>query len=161
MALCGQLSGLVEVPRSRLAMFQNRGGQENTLTENRSLLQSLTGHIVRPDSGVLQTVPLTVLELLLPPGRHLLAPSAAASSLAFPDLMAVIAGLASMGAGAGHLILFPAALDWLIAQKYRGGRWGIPGGLERPSSSWLSWLTPLPVVAAHSDESLFPMVGKA
>ena len=58
-ALCGQLSGLVEVPRSRLeswlsylvvGMFQSgggAGGQEDTLTENRSLLQSLTGHIVR------------------------------------------------------------------------------------------------------------------
>ena len=186
MSLCAQLSGLVEVPRARLeawlsylvvGMFQNRGVQEETLTENRSLLQSLTGHIVRPGSGVLEVVPLTVLELLLPLARHLLAPSAAPSSLAFPDLMAVMAGLASAGGGAGHRLLFPAALEWLmvvkqfmtqknvieklengvtagrhssmldncshllnyiseltIALKYGGGRWGIPSGVERPSS---------------------------
>ena len=188
-ALCGQLSGLVEVPRSRLeawlsylvvGMFQSGGGsvgQEDTLTENRSLLQSLTGHIVRPGSGVVDTVPLTVLELLLPLAKHLLAPSVTPSSLAFPDLMAVMAGLASAGGGAGHLLLFPAALEWLgvvkqfmtqknvieklengvtagrhstmldncshllnyisevsIALKYGGGRWGIPSGVERPSS---------------------------
>ena len=126
---------------------------------------------------MLEVVPLTVLELLLPLARHLLAPSVTPSSLAFPDLMAVMAGLASAGAGAGHLLLFPAALEWLgivkqfmtqknvieklengvtagrhstmldncshllnyisevsIALKYGGGRWGIPSGVERPSS---------------------------
>ena len=183
-SLCGKISGLMEVPRRRLerwlsylvvGMFQSEG-QEDTLTENRSLLQSLTGHIVHQTSGVVEQVPLTILELLLPLAKDLLAPSVA-SSLAFPDLMAVMSGLASAGHGQGHLVLFPAALDWLlivkqfmtqknvieklengvtagrhgtmldncshllnyvsevtIALKYGGGRWGIPSGVERPSS---------------------------
>ena len=183
-SLCSQVSRLLEVPRRRLeswlsylvvGMFQSQG-QEETLTENRSLLQSLTGHIVRESSRVAEQVPLTILELLVPLAKELLAPSVA-SSLAFPDLMAVMSGLASAGNGAGHLVLFPAALDWLmivkqfmtqknvieklengvtagrhgtmldncshllnyisevtIALKYGGGRWGIPSGVERPSS---------------------------
>ena len=103
LALCSQLSGLADVPRSRLeswlsylvvGMFQYRGGEEETLTENRSLLQSLTGHIVRESSGVVDQVPLTILELVIPLARHLLSPSLT-TSLAFPDLMAVMSGIDS------------------------------------------------------------------
>ena len=64
LSLCRQLASLVEIPRPRLeawlrylvvGMFQVGGvTQEEVLTENRSLLQSLTGHIVRPGSGVVE-----------------------------------------------------------------------------------------------------------
>ena len=75
LTLCRQLSGLVEVPRARLegwlrylvvGMFQSgSSNEEETLHENRTLLQSLTAHIVRDTSGVPEHIPLSILLLAL------------------------------------------------------------------------------------------------
>ena len=126
LSLCRQLASLVEVPRPRLeawlrylvvGMFQVGGvAQEDVLTENRSLLQSLTGHIVTETSGVPEQVPLSILSMLVPLASDLLSPSVG-NAVGFPDLMAVMSGLAGAGGGRGHVILFPAALEWLAAVK--------------------------------------------
>ena len=126
LSLCWQLASLVEIPRPRLeawlrylvvGMFQVGGvTQEDVLTENRSLLQSLTGHIVTETSGVPEQVPLSILSMLVPLASDLLSPSVG-NAVGFPDLMAVMSGLAGAGGGRGHVILFPAALEWLAAVK--------------------------------------------
>ena len=115
LALCKQLAGLVEVPRARLegwlrylvvGMFQSgSSNEEETLHENRTLLQSLTAHIVRETSGVPEQVPLSILGMLVPLATELLSPTIG-SAVGFPDPMAVMTGLA--GAGKVHIILFPA-----------------------------------------------------
>ena len=61
-------------------------------------------------------VPLTILGLLVPLATELLSPSVG-PAVGFPDLMAVMVGLAGAGAGRGHTLLFPAALDWLMVVK--------------------------------------------
>ena len=125
-ALCKQLAGLVEVPKGRLeawlrylvvGMFQSgSSNEEETLHENRTLLQSLTGHIVRESSGVPEQVPLSILTMLVPLATELLSPTIG-SAVGFPDLMAVMAGLAGAGGGKGHITLFPAAMEWLQVIK--------------------------------------------
>ena len=126
LTLCRQLADLVEVPRPRLeawlrylvvGMFaMGSGCQEEVLTENRSLLQSLTQHIVTEESGVPEQVPHSILAMLVPLASDLLSPSVGAG-VAFPDLMAVMSGLAAAGGGRGHVTLFPAALEWLAVVK--------------------------------------------
>ena len=57
-------------------------------------------------------VPLTILSLLSPAAAELLA-TPSGPAVGFPDLMAVLVGLAAAGQGQGHVILFKAVLEWL------------------------------------------------
>ena len=76
----------------------------------------MTGHIVRESSGVPEQVPLSILAMLVPLATELLSPTVG-SAVGFPDLMAVMAGLAGAGGGKGHITLFPAAMEWLQVVK--------------------------------------------
>ena len=80
------------------------------MSENRNILQSLTVHIVSDYSGINSKVPITILSLLLPIASELLSPSVG-NAVGFPELMAVMSGLAAAQDGSGHLTLFPAALE--------------------------------------------------
>ena len=69
-------------------MFQSSSNnEEETLKENRTLLQSLTVHIMKDISGVPEQVPFSIL------------------------------GWADTGRGKGHMTLFPVAMEWLQAVK--------------------------------------------
>ena len=57
-------------------MFQSgSSNEEENLHENRTFLQSLTGHIVRETSGVTDQVPLSILGMLVPLATELLSPT--------------------------------------------------------------------------------------
>ena len=86
------------------------------MSENRNILQSLTVHIVSDYSGINSKVPITILSLLLPIASELLSPSVG-NAVGFPELMAVMSGLAAAQDGSGHLTLFPAALEVIIPNK--------------------------------------------
>ena len=117
LALCKQLSSLTEVPRARLeawlrylvvGMFQvggQVGGQEDILMENRSLLQSLTSHIITDTSGVPKQAPLSILSMLVPLASDLLSPTVGTNFVGVSDLMSVMSGLTAAGRGRGHVIL--------------------------------------------------------
>ena len=112
-ALCGHLSSLTEVATPRLeswlrylviGMFQGGDGvDEDTLQENRLLLQSLTTSIVGPGSGVPESVPLSILSLLTSLASELLSPLPSLPTVGFPDLVMVMGSLAMAGGGRGHL----------------------------------------------------------
>ena len=97
--LTSHLSSLTEVAPPRLevwlrylvcGMFQaSPDTEEDTLQENRALLQSLTTAIVASHSGVPEAVPLSVLSLLVPLATELLSPLSS-PTVGFPDLMAEI-----------------------------------------------------------------------
>ena len=126
-ALCGHLSSLTEVATPRLeswlrylviGMFQGGDGvDEDTLQENRLLLQSLTTSIVGPGSGVPESVPLSILSLLTSLASELLSPLPSLPTVGFPDLVMVMGSLAMAGGGRGHLTLLPAAIQWLATVK--------------------------------------------
>ena len=103
--------------RSHLLICCKVGGQEDILMENKSLLQSLTSHIITDTSGVPEQVPLSILSMLVPLASDLLSPTVGTNFVGFPDLRSVMSGLAAVGRGRGHVILFPTALDWLITVK--------------------------------------------
>ena len=78
----------------------------------------MTYFFVQSDSGVDEDVPLTILSLLIPLASDILS-SPSGPAVGFPDLMAVLTGLASAGNGKGHVILFSAVADWLeVVKKY-------------------------------------------
>ena len=108
--------------------------EEDTLQENRALLQSLTTAIVASHSGVPEAVPLSVLSLLVPLATELLSPLSS-PTVGFPDLMAVMGGLAGAGGGRGHLALLPAAVQWLQQTKQFLVQKNVVGKLEQGVTS--------------------------
>ena len=142
--LTSHLSSLTEVAPPRLevwlrylvcGMFQaGPDTEEDTLQENRALLQSLTTAIVASHSGVPEAVPLSVLSLLVPLATELLSPLAS-PTVGFPDLMAVMGGLAGAGGGRGHLTLLPATVQWLQQTKQFLVQKNVVGKLEQGVTS--------------------------
>ena len=140
-ALCSHLSSLTEVATPRLeswlrylviGMFQGGDGvDEDTLQENRLLLQSLTTSIVGPGSGVPESVPLSILSLLTPLASELLSPLPSLPTVGFPDLVMVMGSLAMAGGGRGHLTLLPAAIQWLATVKQFLTQSKVVGKLEQ------------------------------
>ncbi|MEQ2163899.1 hypothetical protein GOODEAATRI_001010, partial [Goodea atripinnis] len=84
--------------------------QLEVVQENRQLLQLLTTHIVRDNSQVGEGVCTVLLSTLIPMATEMLTNG---DGTGFPELMAIMATLASAGQGAGHLQLHRAAIDWL------------------------------------------------
>lgn len=84
--------------------------QLEIVQENRQLLQLLTTHIVRDNSQVGEGVCTVLLSTLIPMATDMLAHG---DGTGFPELMVIMATLASAGQGAGHLQLHRAATDWL------------------------------------------------
>lgn len=84
--------------------------QLDTVQENRQLLQLLTSYIVRDNSQVGEGVCTVLLSTLIPMATEMLA---SGDGTGFPELMVIMATLASAGQGAGHLQLHRAAIDWL------------------------------------------------
>ena len=78
------------------------GGQEDILMENRSLLQSLTSHIITDTSGVPKQAPLS---MLVPLASDLLSPTVGTNFVGVSDLMSFMSGLTAAGRGRGHVIL--------------------------------------------------------
>ena len=81
------------------------GGQEDILMENRSLLQSLTSHIITDTSGVPKQAPLSILSMLVPLASDLLSPTVGTNFVGVSDLMSVMSGITAAGRGRGHVIL--------------------------------------------------------
>lgn len=116
--LCGSLAQLACVEPSRLQAWLTRmtatlpkdSDQLDTVQENRQLLQLLTTYIVRETSQVGEGVCTVLLSTLIPMATEMLANGDGAG---FPELMVIMATLASAGQGAGHLQLHRAATDWL------------------------------------------------
>ncbi|XP_069467171.1 E3 ubiquitin-protein ligase UBR4 isoform X2 [Ambystoma mexicanum] len=116
--LCGSLAQLACVEPSRLQAWLTRmttsppkdSDQVDIVQENRQLLQLLTTYIVRDNSQVGEGVCTVLLSTLIPMATEILSGGDGAG---FPELMVVMATLASAGQGAGHLQLHRAALDWL------------------------------------------------
>ncbi|KAJ7306602.1 hypothetical protein JRQ81_009992 [Phrynocephalus forsythii] len=84
--------------------------QLEVVQENRQLLQLLTTYIVRENSQVGEGACTVLLNTLIPMATEMLANGDGAG---FPELMVVMATLASAGQGAGHLQLHSAAINWL------------------------------------------------
>ncbi|KAJ8017247.1 hypothetical protein DPEC_G00015820 [Dallia pectoralis] len=122
LCLCGSLAQLACVEPSRLQSWLTRmtatppkdSEHLETVQENRALLQVLTTHIVRDNSQVGEGVCTVLLSTLIPMATDMLANGDGAG---FPELMVIMATLASAGQGAGHLQLHRAAIDWLIRCK--------------------------------------------
>uniref|UniRef100_W5MAW8 Ubiquitin protein ligase E3 component n-recognin 4 n=1 Tax=Lepisosteus oculatus TaxID=7918 RepID=W5MAW8_LEPOC len=120
--LCGSLAQLACVEPARLQAWLTRmtasapkeSDQLETVQENRQLLQLLTTYIVRDNSQVGEGVCTVLLNTLIPMATEMLSNGEGAG---FPELMAVMATLASAGQGAGHLQLHRAAVDWLARCK--------------------------------------------
>ncbi|KAM9298998.1 E3 ubiquitin-protein ligase UBR4 [Gastrophryne carolinensis] len=120
--LCGTMAQLACVEPSRLQSWLVRmttpppkdSDQTETVQENRQLLQLLTAYIVRENSQVGEGVCTVLLSTLIPMATELLANG---DGTGFPELMVVMATLASAGQGAGHLQLHHAAMDWLARCK--------------------------------------------
>lgn len=118
LCLCGSLAQLACVEPSRLQLWLTRmtasppkdSEQLEIVQENRQLLQLLTTHIVRDNSQVGEGVCTVLLSTLIPMATDMLANS---DGTGFPELMVIMATLASAGQGAGHLQLHRAAIDWL------------------------------------------------
>lgn len=118
LCLCGSLAQLACVEPSRLQLWLTRmtatppkdSEQLEVVQENRQLLQLLTTHIVRDNSQVGEGVCTVLLSTLIPMATDMLANG---DGTGFPDLMVIMATLASAGQGAGHLQLHRAAIDWL------------------------------------------------
>ncbi|XP_045063212.1 E3 ubiquitin-protein ligase UBR4-like isoform X2 [Coregonus clupeaformis] len=122
LCLCGSLAQLACVEPSRLQAWLTRmtatppkdSEHLETVQENRALLQVLTTHIVRDNSQVGEGVCTVLLSTLIPMATEMLANGDGAG---FPELMVIMATLASAGQGAGHLQLHRAAIDWLTRCK--------------------------------------------
>ncbi|KAL1020637.1 hypothetical protein UPYG_G00002740 [Umbra pygmaea] len=122
LCLCGSLAQLacVEPPRlqswlTRMTATPPKDSEHlETVQENRALLQVLTTHIVRDNSQVGEGVCTVLLSTLIPMATDMLANGDGAG---FPELMVIMATLASAGQGAGHLHLHRAAIDWLTRCK--------------------------------------------
>ncbi len=118
LCLCGSLAQLACVEPTRLQAWLRRmtasppkdSDQLDTVQENRQLLQLLTSYIVRDNSQVGEGVCTVLLSTLIPMATEMLASGDGAG---FPELMVIMATLASAGQGAGHLQLHRAAIDWL------------------------------------------------
>ncbi|XP_034609555.1 E3 ubiquitin-protein ligase UBR4 [Trachemys scripta elegans] len=116
--LCGSLAQLACVEPVRLQAWLTRmtmsppkdSDQLDVVQENRQLLQLLTTYIVRENSQVGEGVCTVLLSTLIPMATEMLANG---DGTGFPELMVVMATLASAGQGAGHLQLHSAAVDWL------------------------------------------------
>ncbi|KAB0396720.1 hypothetical protein E2I00_019841, partial [Balaenoptera physalus] len=116
--LCGSLAQLACVEPVRLQAWLTRmtasppkdSDQLDVIQENRQLLQLLTTYIVRENSQVGEGVCAVLLGTLIPMATEMLANG---DGTGFPELMVVMATLASAGQGAGHLQLHNAAVDWL------------------------------------------------
>ncbi|XP_066493904.1 E3 ubiquitin-protein ligase UBR4 [Tiliqua scincoides] len=116
--LCGSLAQLACVEPARLQAWLTRmttsppkeSDQLDVVQENRQLLQLLTTYIVRENSQVGEGACTVLLSTLIPMATEMLANG---DGTGFPELMVVMATLASAGQGAGHLQLHSAALDWL------------------------------------------------
>ncbi|XP_017342515.1 E3 ubiquitin-protein ligase UBR4 isoform X1 [Ictalurus punctatus] len=122
LSLCGSLAQLACVEPVRLQAWLTRmtasppkdSDQLDTVQENRQLLQLLTSYIVRDNSQVGEGVCTVLLSTLIPMATEMLASGDGAG---FPELMVIMATLASAGQGAGHLQLHRAAIDWLSRCK--------------------------------------------
>uniref|UniRef100_A0A8C2GSI0 Ubiquitin protein ligase E3 component n-recognin 4 n=1 Tax=Cyprinus carpio TaxID=7962 RepID=A0A8C2GSI0_CYPCA len=122
LCLCGSLAQLACVEPTRLQAWLRRmtasppkdSDQLDTVQENRQLLQLLTSYIVRDNSQVGEGVCTVLLSTLIPMATEMLASGDGAG---FPELMVIMATLASAGQGAGHLQLHRAAIDWLTRCK--------------------------------------------
>uniref|UniRef100_M4AWS3 Ubiquitin protein ligase E3 component n-recognin 4 n=1 Tax=Xiphophorus maculatus TaxID=8083 RepID=M4AWS3_XIPMA len=122
LCLCGSLAQLACVEPSRLQSWLTRmtatppkdTEQLEVVQENRQLLQLLTTHIVRDNSQVGEGVCTVLLSTLIPMATDMLTNG---DGTGFPELMAIMATLASAGQGAGHLQLHRAAIDWLTRCK--------------------------------------------
>ncbi|XP_008300472.1 E3 ubiquitin-protein ligase UBR4 isoform X1 [Stegastes partitus] len=122
LCLCGSLAQLACVEPSRLQSWLTRmtatppkdSEQLEIVQENRQLLQLLTTHIVRDNSQVGEGVCTVLLSTLIPMATDMLANG---DGTGFPELMVIMATLASAGQGAGHLQLHRAAIDWLTRCK--------------------------------------------
>ncbi|XP_055769976.1 E3 ubiquitin-protein ligase UBR4-like isoform X2 [Salvelinus fontinalis] len=122
LCLCGSLAQLACVEPTRLQSWLTRmtatppkdSEHLETVQENRALLQVLTTHIVRDNSQVGEGVCTVLLSTLIPMATDMLANGDGAG---FPELMVIMATLASAGQGAGHLQLHRAAIDWLTRCK--------------------------------------------
>ncbi|KAK2851204.1 hypothetical protein Q5P01_007480 [Channa striata] len=122
LCLCGSLAQLACVEPSRLQSWLTRmtstppkdSEQLETVQENRQLLQLLTTHIVRDNSQVGEGVCTVLLSTLIPMATDMLA---SGDGTGFPELMVIMATLASAGQGAGHLQLHRAAIEWLTRCK--------------------------------------------
>ncbi|XP_055978695.1 E3 ubiquitin-protein ligase UBR4 isoform X1 [Sorex fumeus] len=120
--LCGSLAQLACVEPVRLQAWLTRmtasppkdSDQLDMIQENRQLLQLLTTYIVRENSQVGEGVCAVLLGTLIPMATEMLANG---DGTGFPELMVVMATLASAGQGAGHLQLHNAAVDWLSRCK--------------------------------------------
>ncbi|KAM5132251.1 E3 ubiquitin-protein ligase UBR4 [Mantella aurantiaca] len=120
--LCGTMAQLACVEPSQLQSWLVRmttpppkdSDQAEMVQENRQLLQLLTAYIVRENSQVGEGVCTVLLSTLIPMATELLANG---DGTGFPELMVVMATLASAGQGAGHLQLHSAAMDWLSRCK--------------------------------------------
>uniref|UniRef100_A0A8C5WBA2 Ubiquitin protein ligase E3 component n-recognin 4 n=1 Tax=Leptobrachium leishanense TaxID=445787 RepID=A0A8C5WBA2_9ANUR len=116
--LCGTLAQLACVEPPQLQSWLIRmttsppkdSDQSEVVQENRQLLQLLTAYIVRENSQVGEGVCTVLLSTLIPMATELLSNG---DGTGFPELMVVMATLASAGQGAGHLQLHRAAMDWL------------------------------------------------
>jgi len=93
-----------------------KSAEEETIQENRMLLQSLTSLIVKGSSHVGENVARTILDALIPMGSVMLS-SAQEVVGGFTELMLVMTMLAASGSGAGHATLFKAAVQWLDSCK--------------------------------------------
>ncbi|KAM8927577.1 E3 ubiquitin-protein ligase UBR4 isoform 2-T2 [Pelodytes ibericus] len=120
--LCGTLAQLACVEPPQLQSWLIRmttsppkdSDQSEIVQENRQLLQLLTAYIVRENSQVGEGVCTVLLSTLIPMATDLLSNR---DGTGFPELMAVMATLASAGQGAGHLQLHRATMDWLSRCK--------------------------------------------
>ncbi|XP_063293132.1 E3 ubiquitin-protein ligase UBR4 isoform X8 [Pelobates fuscus] len=120
--LCGTLAQLACVDPPQLQSWLIRmttsppkdSDQSEIVQENRQLLQLLTAYIVRENSQVGEGVCTVLLSTLIPMATDLLSNG---DGTGFPELMVVMATLASAGQGAGHLQLHRAAMDWLLRCK--------------------------------------------
>ncbi|XP_064423992.1 E3 ubiquitin-protein ligase UBR4 [Latimeria chalumnae] len=116
--LCGSLAQLACVEPVQLQAWLTRmttsqpkdSDQLEVVQENRQLLQMLTTYIVKDSSQVGEGVCTVLLSTLIPMATDMLANG---DGTGFPELMVVMATLASAGQGAGHLQLHRAAVDWL------------------------------------------------
>ncbi|XP_057678820.1 E3 ubiquitin-protein ligase UBR4 isoform X1 [Corythoichthys intestinalis] len=122
LCLCGSLAQLACVEPSRLQSWLTRmtatppkdSEQLEIVQENRQLLQVLTTHIVRDNSQVGEGVCTVLLSILIPMATDMLTNG---DGTGFPELMVIMATLASAGQGAGHLQLHRAVIDWLTRCK--------------------------------------------
>ncbi|RWS29818.1 E3 ubiquitin-protein ligase UBR4-like protein, partial [Leptotrombidium deliense] len=110
--LCTSLSrlsnsdiGILQSWFNKILCTREENGETNVVInqENRLHLQNLTNFIVKESSPVDEDVANAFLSALLPMSNHILSSSFEVNG--FPDLMIIMATLASAGSGSGHLNL--------------------------------------------------------